>query len=85
MAIEKGEAFARRDIYIDYDFEDVTYRWDHRQGTIHVRFYGEAESPSRLSTTTACSTMRCVSAGKSPARSTRRAFPRAEAAQPCPP
>ncbi|MEE3571802.1 T6SS immunity factor Tis1, partial [Pseudomonas aeruginosa] len=26
MAIEKGEAFARRDIYIDYDFEDVTYR-----------------------------------------------------------
>ena len=56
---EKGEAFARRDIYIDYDFEDVTYRWDHRQGTIHVRFYGEAESPSRLSTTTACSTMRC--------------------------
>ncbi|RBO19082.1 hypothetical protein C2127_27825 [Pseudomonas aeruginosa] len=45
MAIEKGEAFARRDIYIDYDFEDVTYRWDHRQGTIHVRFYGEAEPP----------------------------------------
>ena len=43
MGIEKGEAFAQRDIYIDYDYEDVTYRWDHRTSTVYVRFYGEPE------------------------------------------
>ncbi|WP_259754970.1 hypothetical protein [Pseudomonas sp. GCEP-101] len=45
MGIEKGEVFAQRDIYIDYDFEDVTYRWDHRTSTVYVRFYGEPEHP----------------------------------------
>jgi len=30
MGIHNGDEFARRDLYIDYDFEEVTYRWDHR-------------------------------------------------------
>lgn len=48
MGIDKGEHFATRDIYLDYDFEEVTYRWDHRQTRLHVRFYGEAESPAAV-------------------------------------
>ncbi|MBO2927706.1 hypothetical protein [Metapseudomonas otitidis] len=43
MGIEKGEAFQQRDIYIDYDFEDVMFRWDHRQGQVFVKFYGQSE------------------------------------------
>ncbi|TBU92803.1 hypothetical protein [Phytopseudomonas dryadis] len=43
MGINKGEAFAARDIYIDYDFEEVTYRWDHREQKIYVKFYGDQE------------------------------------------
>lgn len=45
MGINKGHEFSRRDIYVRYDFEDVSYRWDHRKAEIHVRFDGEAESP----------------------------------------
>ncbi len=45
MGMHKGEAFASRDIYLDYDFEAVTYRWDHRTALIYVRFYGTAECP----------------------------------------
>ncbi|KAB8192944.1 hypothetical protein FKV24_006895 [Lysobacter maris] len=48
MAPGKGEHFATRDIYIDYDFEEVTYRWDHRLRRIYVRFYGEIESPGAV-------------------------------------
>lgn len=44
MGIEKGKAFQQRDIYIDYDFEDLMFRWDHRQGQVFVKFYGQSES-----------------------------------------
>ena len=43
MGIHKGEDFAQRDIYIDYDFEEVTYRWDHKLKNVYVRFYGKPE------------------------------------------
>jgi hypothetical protein len=45
MPIEKGERFAKGDLFIDYPFEDVMYRWDHLQKSIFVKFYGEPESP----------------------------------------
>ena len=45
MGIHKGEDFARRDIYIDYDFEEVTYRWDHLARKCYVKFYGKPEHP----------------------------------------
>jgi len=43
MAIDKGEQFSCRDIYIDYPFEQVMYRWDHKTEKIYVKFYGEVE------------------------------------------
>ncbi|MGY2184839.1 hypothetical protein D3C87_884500 [compost metagenome] len=44
MAIEKGERFANEDIFIDYPYEEVTYRWDHPSKQVFVRFYGDEES-----------------------------------------
>jgi hypothetical protein len=44
MGIEFS-AFGTRDVYLDYDFEEVTYRWDHLTKTVYVKFYGEEEHP----------------------------------------
>jgi hypothetical protein len=41
----KGELFARGDVYIDYPFEEVMFRWDHGAMKVYRRFYGEDESP----------------------------------------
>lgn len=35
--------FVTRDIYIDYDFEEVTYRWDHQAKAVYLKFYGKPE------------------------------------------
>jgi hypothetical protein len=43
MAINKGEMFADKDVYVDYPFEEVMYRWDHLAENIYVKFYGESE------------------------------------------
>lgn len=43
MAIEKGELFRDEDVYIDYSFESVMFRWDHVEKVVHVRFYGALE------------------------------------------
>ena len=43
MAIEKGHIFRERDVFIDYPFEEVTYRWDHAEQKAYVRFYGAME------------------------------------------
>jgi len=43
MGICKGEVFAKNDIYVDYPYENVMYRWDHKNETCHVKFYGENE------------------------------------------
>ncbi|WP_110946881.1 hypothetical protein [Pseudomonas sp. UBA5706] len=44
MGIDDLSVFAARDVYLDYDFEEVTFRWDHRARTVHVKFYGADES-----------------------------------------
>jgi hypothetical protein len=44
MAIEKGERFVNEDIFVDYPYEEVTYRWDHLSKQVFVRFYGNEES-----------------------------------------
>lgn len=44
MGIDKGKIFAERDIYINYPFEEVMFRWDHIEQKVYVRFYGEAEN-----------------------------------------
>lgn len=43
MGIELS-AFASRDVFLDYDHEEVTFRWDHRTGTVFRKFYGVTES-----------------------------------------
>lgn len=44
MPIEKGPHFNTRDIFVDYPFEEVMYRWDHKRKEIFVKFYGASES-----------------------------------------
>lgn len=41
--INKGETFSQRDIYIDYDFEQVMFRWDHISKKQYRKFYGQDE------------------------------------------
>ncbi|AHI32850.1 MULTISPECIES: hypothetical protein [Marinobacter] len=48
MAINKGKLFSEKDVYIDYSFEEVMYRWDHKAEKIHVKFYGEDEKPDPI-------------------------------------
>lgn len=43
MPINKGQLFAENDVFIDYAFEKVMYRWDHIERKAYVRFYGENE------------------------------------------
>ncbi|MEW6342935.1 MAG: hypothetical protein AB1704_19930 [Pseudomonadota bacterium] len=44
MGICKGERIGREDIFDDYAFENVMFRWDHHARTIYRKFYGKAES-----------------------------------------
>jgi hypothetical protein len=44
MGVDKGERFGREDIYVDYPFEDVMFRWDRLAGQIYRKFYGKAET-----------------------------------------
>lgn len=43
MGINKGENFSRKNIYIDYPFEEVMFFWDHASHKIYRKFYGERE------------------------------------------
>jgi hypothetical protein len=45
MGIGKGEHFTYQDIYVDYDFEEVMFRWDHIGKKIYLKFYGGNEHP----------------------------------------
>jgi len=49
MAINKGELFTHNDVYIDYSFEEVMFRWDHKTKKIYVKFYGEDEKVESVS------------------------------------
>ncbi|WP_203144032.1 hypothetical protein [Marinobacter mangrovi] len=44
MPINKGETFKNRDVFIDYPFEEVKFRWDRIKRKIFRRFYGEPEN-----------------------------------------
>lgn len=45
MPVEKGDIFAKRDVFVDYPFEEIMYRWDHKTKKTYRKFYGEAEDP----------------------------------------
>ena len=42
MGISKGQ-FRDRDIFIDYDFEDVMFRFEHGTRRFFRKFYGKPE------------------------------------------
>jgi len=43
MGINKNDEFIKRDIYIDYPFEEVMFRWNHKEKKFYRKFYGETE------------------------------------------
>lgn len=43
MAIHKGTLFATGDVFIDYPFEMVMFRWDCAEQRIYKKFYGKEE------------------------------------------
>ncbi|AGH85371.1 hypothetical protein [Ralstonia pseudosolanacearum] len=43
MGINKGERFARANVFVDYPFEEVMFRWDHAEGKVYRKFHGERE------------------------------------------
>lgn len=42
MGIPKGERFRQSDVYIDYPFEQVMFRWDLASHQFFRKFYGES-------------------------------------------
>jgi hypothetical protein len=43
MGINKANLQPGRDIYIDYPFEEVMFRWDSTALAIYRKFYGKSE------------------------------------------
>lgn len=43
MGVCKGERFIHEDIYVDYPFENVMFRWSCSEKNIYRKFYGENE------------------------------------------
>lgn len=43
MPIEKGIQFKERDVFVNYPFEEVMFRWDHLQQLVFRKFYGKPE------------------------------------------
>jgi len=48
MGIQKGKTFEVRDVFVDYDFEEVMFRWDHANQLIYRKFYGKLEDPDPI-------------------------------------
>lgn len=48
MPIKKGAEFTQRDIFIDYPFEEVMFRWDHQCELVFRKFYGKQETPESV-------------------------------------
>jgi hypothetical protein len=44
MGVSKSERFAREDIFVDYAFEQVMFRWDHLEKKNYRKFYGKSEN-----------------------------------------
>lgn len=48
MGISKGPRFGSEDIYVDYPFEDVLFRWNHKEERIYRKFYSENEDQESI-------------------------------------
>ena len=40
-----ADTFAARDVYLDYEFEQVMFRWERATNRAYRKFYGKAEDP----------------------------------------
>jgi hypothetical protein len=45
MGVSKGERFASENIFVDYDFEEVMFRWNFSEKTFYRKFHGKVEHP----------------------------------------
>jgi hypothetical protein len=48
VAVEKGSRFVGRDVYIDYSYMRVMFRWEFESEQIFVRHYGKPESSTPI-------------------------------------
>jgi hypothetical protein len=48
MGISKAALKPGRDIYIDYPFEEVMFRWDSAGLVVYRKFYGEPEGDEHI-------------------------------------
>lgn len=44
MPISKGAVLSKKDIFIDYPYEEVMFRRMHQDGLIYRKFYGDLET-----------------------------------------
>jgi hypothetical protein len=48
MGIHKEAHFDDNDVFVDYDFEEVMFRWDHVGRKVFRKFYGQDESSEAI-------------------------------------
>ncbi len=48
MPINKGKKFAENDVYVDYPFEEVMFRWSHVLEKVYRKFYGKEEEKETI-------------------------------------
>lgn len=48
MPIKMGAYLSQKDVYIEYEFEDVLFRRMHDTGLIFRKFYGEDEAENPI-------------------------------------
>jgi hypothetical protein len=41
MGVKTGPRFDVQDVFVDYPFEDVKFRWDHVGKKVYRKFYGQ--------------------------------------------
>jgi hypothetical protein len=42
MGVPTGPRFTTQDVFVDYSFEDVKFRWDHAERKVYRKFYNQA-------------------------------------------
>jgi hypothetical protein len=43
MGVTTGPRFTTEDVFVDYSFEDVKFRWDHAERKVYRKFYKQAD------------------------------------------
>jgi hypothetical protein len=48
VGINKGTKFGQHDVFVDYPFEKVMFRWDHLTKKVYRKFYSESEFKTEI-------------------------------------